>query len=118
MFVKHIRGILLYFLVIEVVMCRKWLVVSSVFFNITKFCFKILEESECFTRDGSEGVCVRIDECPSIKSILNNSARPLPTSVVNILTNHRCGFEDDMVIEFFSKISKQILRNFIRLPLS
>lgn len=69
----------------------------------------ILEESDCSIPDGSVGVCVSIDECPSIKTILANAVRPLPPNVVDILNTHRCGFESDTVIIVISNFF--ILKN-------
>lgn len=60
----------------------------------------ISEENEC--PDGLVGVCIQIEECPSIRSLLMDSVRPLPAHVVGVLQSHTCGFDNDKVSCKFS----------------
>ncbi|KAG4079962.1 hypothetical protein HA402_006274 [Bradysia odoriphaga] len=61
MFVDHLCAFFLCLFVIEKVKCQ---------------------EVDCSIPDGSVGVCVQIDDCPSIRSLLLGSARPLPSHVI------------------------------------
>lgn len=55
-----------------------------------------LEESDCKTPDGSDGVCVQIEECKSIQSVFENAPRPLPLNVTDFLNSFTCGFINDI----------------------